>query len=80
MGSEGQELGSMFRNNSELAKVKSVLMIEALINTTNMERKEYTRVLNDAVKKNDEDIIKSQASGKILCARIFGEEYGKTNI
>ena len=45
-----------------------------------MERKEYTRVLNDAIKKNYEDIIKSQASGKSKCARIFGKKYGKKNI
>ena len=45
-----------------------------------MERKEYTRVLNDAIKKNYEDIIKSQASGKSKCARIFREQYGKKNI
>ena len=31
MGSEGQELGSMFRNNSEPAKVEGIQLIEALM-------------------------------------------------
>ena len=46
-------------------------------NTTNMETKEYKKVVIEAIKKKDEEIIKALAKNKNKCSRIFKEEYGQ---
>ena len=60
----------------ETKNICEVLRIED-VNTTSLNKKEYKQLLNDAISKSDEDIIKSLAKGKSKCDRIFQEKYGK---
>ena len=46
-------------------------------NETKMDLKEFKKIVNDAIKKEDEALIKAQAVGKTKCARVFVEKYGK---
>ena len=42
-----------------------------------MSKKEYKKLIVDAINKKDEELIKEQANGKRKCLRIFNEQYGR---
>ena len=46
-------------------------------NNTTMSKKEYKKLIVDAINKKDEELIKEQANGKRKCTRIFNEQYGR---
>ena len=60
----------------ETTKICRQLNIEDC-NETKMDLKEFKKIVNEAIKKADEALIKTEASGKTKCARILDEEYGK---
>ena len=60
----------------ETKKICRQLNIEDC-NETKMDLKDFKKIVSEAIKKEDEALIKEEASVKTKCARILDEEYGK---
>ena len=46
-------------------------------NTTKINKKEFKKIINEAIIKKNEEEIKIHAQGKTKCERIFSEKYGR---
>jgi hypothetical protein len=60
----------------ETKEICALLGIEDC-NSTNMSRKEFKSILDAAINKKDEEILRQMADGKQKCSKIMNEKYGK---
>ena len=60
----------------ETKNICEVLGIED-VNTTKMNKNEYKKIVNDALKKKDEEYLRKEAESKRKCEKIMVENYGK---